>query len=73
MSFNKWKDEYGLEFEPNYSKETELDCKAGLQSKQAEIDELQKRIDDCIKAMDDSICDIDCGTIYGILTGDTNE
>ena len=44
---------------------------AGKQSKQAEIDELQKRIDDCIKAMDDSICDIDCGTIYGILKGDT--
>ena len=46
---------------------------AGQQSKQAEIDELQKHIDDCIKAMDDSICDIDCGTIYGILKGDTNE
>ena len=46
---------------------------AGKQSRQAEIDELQKRIDDCIKAMDDSICDIDCGTIYGILKGDTNE
>lgn len=48
MSFNKWKDEYGLEFEPNYSKETELDCKAafeaGQQSRQAEIDKLQKRI-----------------------------
>ncbi len=44
---------------------------AGQQSKQAEIDLLQKRIDDCIKAMDDSICDIDCGTIYGILKGDT--
>ena len=46
---------------------------AGQQSKQAEIDELKERIDDCIKAMDDSICDIDCGTIYGILKGDTNE
>ena len=44
---------------------------AGQQSKQAEIDNLKKRIDDCIKAMDDSICDIDCGTIYGILEGDT--
>ena len=44
---------------------------AGQQSRQAEIDLLQKRIDDCIKAMDDSICDIDCGTIYGILKGDT--
>lgn len=42
----------------------------GQQSKQDEVDELQKRINDCIKAMDDSICDIDCGTIYGILTGD---
>ena len=45
MSFNKWKDEYGLEFEPNYSKETELDCKAafkaGQQSRQNEIDELK--------------------------------
>ena len=45
MSFNKWKYEYGLEFEPNYSKETESDCKAafkaGQQSKQAEIVELK--------------------------------
>ena len=43
--FTQWKDEYGLEFEPNYSKETELDCKAafkaGQQSRQAEIDELK--------------------------------
>ena len=56
MSFNKWKDDYGLEFEPNYSKETELDCKAafkaGQQSKQAEIDLLQKRIDDLITSID---------------------
>ena len=43
---------------------------AGQKSKQDEVDELRKRIDDCIKAMDESICDIDCGTIYGILTGD---
>ena len=56
MSFNKWKDEYGLEFEPNYSKETELDCKAafkaGQQSRQAETDLLQKRIDDLITSID---------------------
>ena len=55
MSFNKWKDEYGLEFEPNYSKETELDCKAafkaGQQSKQAEIDLLQKRIEDALETL----------------------
>ena len=46
--FKQWKDDYGLEFEPNYSKETELDCKAafeaGQQSKQAEIDELQLKL-----------------------------
>ena len=56
MSFNKWKDEYGLEFEPNYSKETELDCKAafkaGQQSKQTEIDNLKKRIEDIITSID---------------------
>ena len=56
MSFNKWKDEYGLEFEPNYSKETELDCKAafkaGQQSKQAEIDNLKKRIEYLITSID---------------------
>ena len=54
MSFNKWKDEYGLEFEPNYSKETELDCKAafkaGQQSKQDEIDELQNKYDAMYRA-----------------------
>ncbi len=56
MSFNNWKDEYGLEFEPNYSKETELDCKAafkaGQQSKQAEIENLKKRIEDIITSID---------------------
>lgn len=54
MSFNKWKDEYGLVFEPNYSKETELDCKAafkaGQQSQQAKIDAITKQRDSFIKA-----------------------
>ena len=54
--FKQWKDDYGLEFEPNYSKETELDCKAafeaGQQSKQAEVDELQKRIDEALKELE---------------------
>ena len=53
--FKQWKDDYGLEFEPNYSKETELDCKAafeaGQQSKQDEVDELQKRIDEVLIAI----------------------
>ena len=46
--FKQWKSDYGLEFEPNYSKETELDCKAafeaGQQSKQAEVDELKREM-----------------------------
>lgn len=106
VQFNKWADHEGLslrmsgEFDHS-NKDTHmayLGYVEGQQSKQAEVDELQKRvkelelinfdselhfdaakehidhlqkkIDDCIKAMDDSICDIDCGTIYGILTGD---
>lgn len=79
MSFNKWKDEYGLEFEPNYSKETELDCKAafkaGQQSKQAEIDLLQKRIDDALEKCKTGIRkqggDYYLELIEGILKGDT--
>ena len=79
MSFNKWKDEYGLEFEPNYSKETELDCKAafkaGQQSRQAEIDELQKRIDDALEKCYTGIRkqggDYHLELVEGILKGDT--
>ena len=79
MSFNKWKDEYGLEFEPNYSKETELDCKAafkaGQQSKQAEIDNLKKRIDDALEKCNTGIRkqggDYYLELIEGILKGDT--
>ena len=81
MSFNKWKDEYGLEFEPNYSKETELDCKAafkaGQQSKQAEIVELQKRIDDALEKCKTGIRkqggDYYLELIEGILKGGTND
>lgn len=54
-------------------KELELinfDSELRFDAAKEHIDLLQKRIDDCIKAMDDSICDIDCGTIYGILKGD---
>ena len=67
LSLMKWD-------EDNYASEnTELAkdfFEVGQQSKQAEVDELQKRIDDCIRAMDESICDIDCGTVYGILIGE---
>ena len=77
MSFNKWKDEYGLEFEPNYSKETELDCKAafkaGQQSKQAEIDLLQKRIELALEHTTSHGGYDDLTHIINILKGGTNE
>ena len=81
MSFNKWKDEYGLEFEPNYTKETELDCKAafkaGQQFKQAEIVELQKRIDDALEKCYTGIRkqggDYYLELVEGILKGGSND
>ena len=50
MSFKKWADEYALNCEPNYSEETRKDClaayEAGQQSKQDEINVLQKRVNE---------------------------
>ena len=43
-TFEEWKDDYGLVYEPNYSEATEADCKAafnaGAASRDAEIAEL---------------------------------
>ena len=82
--FEKWKSDYGLESEPNYSKETEYDCKAayraGQQSKQAEVDELQKRIDGALKSSkefydfgDGESAMAFCNEIMNILKGDSHE
>ena len=77
--FEKWKSDYGLESEPNYSKETEYDCKAayraGQQSKQAEVDELQKRIDDALHEADES-CGVSVDAfvkLNRILKGNSHE
>ena len=74
--FKQWKNDYGLEFEPNYSKETELDCKAafeaGQQSKQAEVDELQKRIDVLSKKLNE-MAHIFLDDLDDILKGNANE
>ena len=74
--FKQWKNDYGLEFEPNYSKETELDCKAafeaGQQSKQAEVDELQKRIDVLSKKLNE-MAHIFLDDLGDILKGNTND
>ena len=76
--FEKWKSDYGLESEPNYSKETEYDCKAayraGQQSKRAKVDELQKRIDRVVHILtytnhaSTPLCD----ELREILKGNTN-
>mgnify|MGYP003500323909 CR=1 FL=1 len=54
-SFENWKEEYGLQSEPNYSEHTEKDCKssfeAGQQAQQAKIDELQARVDEALNML----------------------
>lgn len=50
---------------------SEKDCyNAGAQSRQAEIDELQKRINKAISAVMDDKCS---HTVIDILKGETNE
>ena len=75
--FTQWKNDYGLEFEPNYSKETELDCKAsyeaGQQSRQTEIDELQKRIELALDHTTNHGGYDDLIHIINILKGGANE
>ena len=62
-SFENWKEEYGLQSEPNYSEHTEKDCKsafeAGQQSQQAKIDELQARVDEVLIEMKNQLGDED--------------
>lgn len=62
--FTQWKDDYGLEFEPNYSKETELDCRAafqaGQQSKQDEVDLVKDQFDRVLKTANWHIEDCCC-------------
>ena len=59
--FDQWKEDYGLEYEPNYSLHTEMDClnafKAGQQSKQQEIDRLKAIITEALAVYDRPICD----------------
>ena len=78
--FKQWKDDYGLEFEPNYSKETELDCKAafeaGQKSKQAEVDDLKKRIDEVIydlQHIESAIWEEQVEHVLRILKGNKND
>lgn len=50
MTFEKWKEDYGLVHEPNYSAHTEADCLAaflaGAASRDAEIHRLQMALAD---------------------------
>ena len=76
--FKQWKDDYGLEFEPNYSKETELDCKAafeaGQQSKQSEVDELKRKLNEIVILVRDNTPDYYLDNMIDeILKGDSHE
>lgn len=76
--FEKWKSDYGLESEPNYSKETEYDCKAayraGQQSKQAEVDELKRKLNEIVILVRDNTPDYYLDNMIDeILKGDSHE
>ena len=48
MTFDEWKDDYGLVYEQNYCEGTEADClaafKAGASSRDDEVEQLSKHV-----------------------------
>lgn len=68
MSFDKWYREVGY-LGDDQNTRVKIAYEAGQQSKQAEVDELQKRIDDAWKW-----CEKGCVLkVMGILKGDSHE
>ena len=51
-SFDEWINENGFNFRPEQYDLYKYLYEAGQQSKQAEVDELQKRIDDALKELE---------------------
>ena len=62
-SFDEWINENGFNFRPEQYDLYKYLYEAGQQSKQAEVDELQKRIDDlknfCIKGVESNMLSIE--------------
>lgn len=77
QSFDEWKECFGVSCS-KYSSEgytMEEAFKAGAQSKQAEIDELQKRIDDALRFTNNAHSDLNIGMLkmVEILKGTADE
>ena len=73
-SFDEWLDTTKLR---GYMDENSLEAayEAGQQSKQDEVDELQKRIDEALKFANDAHSDLNIGMLkmVDILKGNTND
>ena len=71
-SFDEWLDTTKLR---GYMDENSLEAawEAGQQSKQAEVDELQKRIDRAVERIEDYYGVVELSMIVDILKGDSHE
>ena len=79
-SFDEWINENGFNFRPEQYDLYKYLYEAGQQSKQAEVDELQKRIDGALKSSkefydfgDGESAMAFCNEIMNILKGDSHE
>ncbi len=79
-SFDEWINENGFNFRPEQYDLYKYLYEAGQQSKQAEVDELQKRIDEAFKSSkefydfgDGESAMAFCNEIMNILKGDSHE
>lgn len=74
-SFDEWINENGFNFRPEQYNLYKYLYEAGKQSKQAEVDELQKRIDEALHEADES-CGVSVDAfvkLNRILKGDSHE
>ena len=69
-SFNEWINENGFNFRPEQYDLYKYLYEAGQQSKQAEVDELQKRIDEALSCADKCTWNIALVELKKILKGD---
>ena len=74
-SFDEWINENGFNFRPEQYDLYKYLYEAGQQSKQAEVDELQKRIDEALKFANDAHSDLNIGMLkmVDILKGNIND
>ena len=76
-SFDEWFGEASQNklFWESPSKASKMGFEAGQQSKQAEVDELQKRIDEALKFANDAHSDLNIGMLkmVDILKGNSHE